>query len=268
MVFIRNLSVYIPRIHEADANEDFIKHIFFSQEIASVRRIDFSKCMANGKVYYNAKIHFHFWFKNQIAYNIQQRILLSETSGARIVYDDPWYWIVLQNKKPMSEIELAINERLEYVEKNIYKQIKNNKKVKKQIKHLSTQLNQQNQFLDSLHREVYLIIQQNQQQNQQQNDEEATKETAQSCSELVLKDKTPEIRTKCLEVILEEDVNELTLCPACVAEDESYKTYLSTSNPNYIRTLACWGGGCINSNNLNNNVEDDAEIINYDEFKF
>ena len=91
MSFIQNLSVYIPRIHRDDANSEFIARMFYEQEIASVRRIDFNKCHDKGtgagadagRVYYQAKIYFHFWFKNQIAYNIQRRIV--DGTHARVV---------------------------------------------------------------------------------------------------------------------------------------------------------------------------------------
>ena len=129
MSFIQNLSVFITRIHREDANEEFIKRTFYDQEIACVRRIDFLKCRdstssANGKVYYQAKIYFHYWFKNQIAYNVQRRILNPNNSGARIIYADPWYWIVLKNINPMTEMELCINERLEYLEKTMTRRMK------------------------------------------------------------------------------------------------------------------------------------------------
>ena len=183
MSFIKNLSVFIPRIHEEDANEEFIKNVFFSQEIASVRRVDLIKRTSKGKVYYNAKIHFHYWFKNQIAYNIQQRILLSETSGARIVYDDPWYWVILKNKNPMTENELRINERLEHIEKYMSEEKKKVKKAKRHIKHLSEQVKEQNQYLEELQREIYSIIEKNEKEY-----EDDSENTANACAEYVLKE--------------------------------------------------------------------------------
>lgn len=120
MSFIQNLSVFIPRIHREDANEAFIKRVFYEQEIACVRRIDFLKCRDSGgnrkgNTYYQAKLYFHYWFKNQIAYNIQQRVLNPDNSGARVIYADPWYWMILKTINPMTEMELCVNERLEYL---------------------------------------------------------------------------------------------------------------------------------------------------------
>jgi len=134
MSFIQNLSVFITRIHRDDANEDYIKGVFYEQEIAHVRRIDFTKRRdkgGGGHVYYQAKVYFHYWFKNQIAYNLQQRILTPGNYGGRVVYADPWYWIVLKNTNPMTEMELCVNERLEEMEKNM-------KRVKRQVSELQT----------------------------------------------------------------------------------------------------------------------------------
>jgi hypothetical protein len=134
MSFIKNLPVFITRIHRDDANEDYIKSVFYEQEIAHVRRVDFTKRRDKsdgGHVYYQAKVYFHYWFKNQIAYNLQQRILTPGNYGGRVVYADPWYWIVLKNNNPMTEMELCVNERLEEMEKNM-------KRVKRQVSELQT----------------------------------------------------------------------------------------------------------------------------------
>jgi len=124
MSFIQNLSIFITRIHRDDAYENYIKSVFYEQEIAYVRRIDFIKKWDGCVVYYQAKIYFHYWFKNQIAYNLQQRILAPGNYGGRVVYADPWYWIVLKNNNPMTQMELCVNERLEEMEKKMYKRMK------------------------------------------------------------------------------------------------------------------------------------------------
>ena len=46
---------------------------------------------------YNAiYIHFHRWYDNDIAINFQKKIL-GPNKQAKLVYDDPWYWIVFEN---------------------------------------------------------------------------------------------------------------------------------------------------------------------------
>ena len=36
---------------------------------------------------------------------------------AKIVYDDPGYWIILKNKNPMTEIEVKLEKRIIELEK-------------------------------------------------------------------------------------------------------------------------------------------------------
>jgi len=50
-----------------------------------------------GQAYNSAYVHFSKWFDSKTNISFQERVLNSERE-ARIVYDDPWYWIVLENK--------------------------------------------------------------------------------------------------------------------------------------------------------------------------
>jgi hypothetical protein len=51
----------------------------------------------DGKAYNAAYIHFEFWCDTIANRNLQARIC-DPTKEARIVYDEPWHWIVLENK--------------------------------------------------------------------------------------------------------------------------------------------------------------------------
>ena len=164
MSFIKNLSVYIPRIHREDANEQFIKQIFYDQEIAYVRRIDFIKKRDKkygGHHYYQAKIYFHYWFKNQTAYNVQQRILNTNNVGARVMYNDPWYWVVLKNANPMTEMELCVNERLEYLEKTMTRQHKKLPTIQEEVASLSEQVASLQSDVEFLKEQARIKIPQN-----------------------------------------------------------------------------------------------------------
>ena len=58
-----------------------------------------------GRPYNAAYVHFKHWFDGAIAANFQERVL-NPNKEARIVHDDPWYWIVLENtgkKQPTVE---------------------------------------------------------------------------------------------------------------------------------------------------------------------
>ena len=68
---------------------------FYKLDIGKVTNVDFvEKCGKNG-YYYSVYIHFEYWFDNEHARNLQAKI--KSGMEARVVYDDPWYWIVLEN---------------------------------------------------------------------------------------------------------------------------------------------------------------------------
>ena len=72
--------------------------LLFSQlQLGEVHHVDFiPKTDKNGKRYNAAYIHFAYWYDNSTAENFQERVTNPEKE-ARLVYDEPWYWIVLQN---------------------------------------------------------------------------------------------------------------------------------------------------------------------------
>jgi hypothetical protein len=97
MSSIPNISLYIPHIF-ANYTKDDVAEVFDHQNIGKVKNIDFvSKLGKDGKPYNAAYIHFKNWFDNVPAHNLQKRVLNPETE-ARIMYEDPWYWILLENK--------------------------------------------------------------------------------------------------------------------------------------------------------------------------
>jgi hypothetical protein len=93
---IANLSLYIPHVF-ANISKKMVAETFENLRIGNVKRIDFVyKRGSNGE--YNAVyIHFNYWYDNIAACNFQERVL-DPNREARIVYDEPWYWIVLENK--------------------------------------------------------------------------------------------------------------------------------------------------------------------------
>ena len=96
MPAIKNISLYIPHIF-ANYTSNQIGNIFESQEIGKVKHVDLIEKMGkDSKVYNAAYIHFDRWYNNSIAKSFQERVLATDRE-ARIMYDDPWYWIVLPN---------------------------------------------------------------------------------------------------------------------------------------------------------------------------
>ena len=89
-----NISLFIPRISPNFTGDDIAK-IFKKLKIGIVDMINFvSKIDRNGRRYKSAYIRFESWFEGTIAANFQARVL-NPKKEARIVYDDPKYWVVL-----------------------------------------------------------------------------------------------------------------------------------------------------------------------------
>jgi hypothetical protein len=94
---ISNISVYIPHVFP-NITEERIRRTFSTLCIGEVSRVDFvSKMDKYGKYYNVAYVHFDYWYNNSVASGFQQRVLNPEVE-AKLVYDDPWFWVVLENK--------------------------------------------------------------------------------------------------------------------------------------------------------------------------
>jgi len=94
---ISNISLYIPHVF-ANYDNEFVTEVFTNLGIGKVNHIDFVlKSGKDGKEYNSVYIHFDFWFEHPEAREFQERVL-SQKKEARVIYDEPWYWIVLENK--------------------------------------------------------------------------------------------------------------------------------------------------------------------------
>jgi hypothetical protein len=100
--FNPTLNLYLPRVYNKITEERIIE-IFGNLGIGNVSKVVFiPKPIAQ----YNAvHVYFDSWFKDsQAAYQFQKDVL-TEGKMAKLVYDDPWYWIVepLKTKKDMKK---------------------------------------------------------------------------------------------------------------------------------------------------------------------
>jgi hypothetical protein len=89
------MSLYIPRVFKNITKEHMV-HVFNTLRIGSVKRIDFISKTNKNNVYNEAYIHFNYWHNNTANINLQEKIRNPEKE-ARIVYDDPWFWLILEN---------------------------------------------------------------------------------------------------------------------------------------------------------------------------
>lgn len=90
------MSLYIPHVF-SNISVEKISHTFESLGLGRVNKVDFVSKMGKTGEYNAAYIHFEYWYNTDAARNFQARVK-NQDKEARIVYDDPWYWIVLENK--------------------------------------------------------------------------------------------------------------------------------------------------------------------------
>ena len=97
MSAIKNISLYIPHIF-ANYSKDDVAKVLEDLSIGKVKHIDFVSKMGNdGKAYNAAYIHFDYWYDNIASQNFQERVL-DPKKEARLMYEEPWFWLVLENK--------------------------------------------------------------------------------------------------------------------------------------------------------------------------
>jgi len=90
------MSIYIPHVFPNFTSE-YIGGVFEKLNIGIIDHVDLvSKVDKQGKPYNAAYIHFKYWCSGPAAENMYYRI--KDTSKeARIVHDEPWFWILLEN---------------------------------------------------------------------------------------------------------------------------------------------------------------------------
>jgi hypothetical protein len=90
-------SVYIPRVFENIPNEKIVKS-FEYLDLGKVDKMDVKyRTGVDGTRFKMVFIHFKEWYSNSAAVHFRERVENPEVD-AKLVYDDPWHWIVLPNK--------------------------------------------------------------------------------------------------------------------------------------------------------------------------
>lgn len=96
MSAIQNISLYIPHVFANYSKHDITS--VFEKYIGEVKNVDLvAKIGADSKKFNAVYIHFHSWHNDIATRNFQARVL-DPNLEARLVYEDPWYWICLENK--------------------------------------------------------------------------------------------------------------------------------------------------------------------------
>lgn len=97
----QSLSLVIPRVFPQYVDEQEMIDIFDRQHLGRVYKVNMihmtGESRRRGHPMYKAIVYFSAWYNNIIAYNFQQRIF--NKRDAKIVYDDPWFWVAMENKE-------------------------------------------------------------------------------------------------------------------------------------------------------------------------
>jgi len=142
-----NYSIYIPHVFNNISNQKIV-NAFEQYDIGKISSIDVKhKTGADGICYKVVFIHFSYWNEdNSSAINLRERIENPEKE-ARLIYDDPWYWILLPNTsvrtqentyEPKLSIETCFEKisNMEHELTNIYKELLHGNELAKNYKEL------------------------------------------------------------------------------------------------------------------------------------
>uniref|UniRef100_A0A6C0F2R2 Uncharacterized protein n=1 Tax=viral metagenome TaxID=1070528 RepID=A0A6C0F2R2_9ZZZZ len=104
-------SFYIPRVFK-NIGEERVIGVFESLGFGCVDRVDFVRRRGEKGDEYNS-VYVHFASMNDT--NMVRRFLDKLQNGGpqnppRVVYDDPWFWIVLENKPKQARVQKAYIE--------------------------------------------------------------------------------------------------------------------------------------------------------------
>ena len=102
-IFDKTLSIYIPHVF-SNITEERIKEIFETLCLGKIHYVDFIRKQGKyGNSFNSVYIHFYHWYDTVASRNLQEKIV-NPCKEARLVYDDPWFWIVLKNTNEKSVI--------------------------------------------------------------------------------------------------------------------------------------------------------------------
>ena len=110
--FRPNMSLYIPSV-TCKTTEEQVRRVFKMLNIGMVARVDFidkENNLESGSGQRMAFVHFDFWYINNTSYHLQERIV--NKGQGRIVYNDPYYWIVMENSNPRSQAEIRMEKQI------------------------------------------------------------------------------------------------------------------------------------------------------------
>ena len=114
----QNMSLFIPHVF-SNITKDRIATAIELLDFGRIKRVDFVvKRAANGTNYNSVYIYFNEWYDTTFTRAFQAKIM-DPTLDAKIVYDDPWFWIALENKGKRHvpgnrKLRIVINDAVDF----------------------------------------------------------------------------------------------------------------------------------------------------------
>ena len=95
-------SLCIPRVFK-NITEKRIRTIFYSLKLGFVERVDMvAKTSPKGDEFWRVFIHFSNWNERNPS-AMQMREKLDSGDRVKIVYDEPWFWLISKSSAPRPE---------------------------------------------------------------------------------------------------------------------------------------------------------------------
>ena len=152
-------SILIPHVWE-NISPDFVSQIITKLNIGITGRVDVvSRDNSRGGKPSNMMfVHMREWFANTAAQNLRNKILRGEEG--RIVYDDPWHWIIVQARNPRldtirQEVRIPHNQRVHELHNSIDQFVNQANAQGHMIHSLNTDLTHANQYIRTLEEKIY-----------------------------------------------------------------------------------------------------------------
>jgi len=95
-------SLFIPRVF-SNISKERIAKVFNSLDLGIVDTIDFVKKQGANGSYHSVYVHLKYWLSTPASREFRKKLFNDEQEegdkqeGAKLVYDDPWFWVVLPN---------------------------------------------------------------------------------------------------------------------------------------------------------------------------
>ena len=96
MSAISNMSLFIPHVFK-NISKLRISNTFTDLNFGKVGDINLVLREGKNDTFHSAYIYFEYWNDSEMTRSFQERIR-NLNKITKVVYEDPWYWIVLENK--------------------------------------------------------------------------------------------------------------------------------------------------------------------------